>query len=65
MIDVKSLLEEKLSQSNLDAIKTLVDSDATMEDLRQAVTWHALHARVQRIEEALIAQDRHRKAMPK
>ena len=35
------------------------------EDLRQALTWHALHARVQRIEEALLAQDRHRKAMPK
>ena len=65
MIEVKALLEQKPNPADLDAIKTLVDSDATMEDLRQAATWHALHARVQRIEEALIAQDRHRKAMPK
>ena len=49
-----NLLEQKLNPADLDAIKALVDSDATMEDLRQAATWHALHARVQRIEEALI-----------
>ena len=49
-----NLLEQKLNPADLDAIKTLVDSDATMEDLRQAATWHAMHARVQRIEEALI-----------
>ena len=48
-----NLLGQKLNQSDIDAIKTLVDSDATMEELRQAATWHALQARVQRIEEAL------------
>ena len=65
MIEVKALLEQKLYPADMVAIKTLVDSDTTMEELRQAGTWHALQARVQRIEEALIAQDRHRKAMPK
>ena len=49
-----SLLDQKLNPADIDAIKTLVDSDATMEELRQAATWHALQARVQRIEEALI-----------
>ena len=49
-----NLLGQKLNQSDIDAIKTLVDSDATMEELRQEATWNALHARVQRIEEALI-----------
>ena len=49
-----SLLEQKINSADLDEIKTLVDSDATMEELRKVVTWHALHARVQRIEEALI-----------
>ena len=51
------LLEQKLNQADLDAIKTLVDSDATMEELTQAATWHALHARVQRMEAALIRRD--------
>ena len=49
-----NLLEQKLYPADLDAIRTLVDSKATMEELRQAATWHALQARVQRIEEALI-----------
>ena len=49
-----NLLGQKLNQSNIDVIKTLIDSKATMEELRQAATWHALQARVQRIEEAVI-----------
>ena len=52
-----NLLEQKLYPADLDAIKTLVDSDATMEELRQAATWHALQARVQRIEEALLRRN--------
>ena len=52
-----NLLEQKLHPADLDAIKTLVDSDATMEELTQAATWHALHARVQRMEAALIRRD--------
>ena len=52
-----SLLDQKLNPADIDAIKTLVDSDATMEELRQAATWHALQARVQRIEAALIHHD--------
>ena len=52
-----NLLGQKLNQSDIDAIKTLVDSDATMEELRQVATWHALHARVQRMEAALIRRD--------
>ena len=62
---LKELLKQKLTPENLEAIKAMVDSPVSCEDLRQALTWHALHARVQRIEEALLAQDRHRKAMPK
>ena len=52
-----NLLEQKLNPADLDAIKTLVDSDATMEELTQAATWHALHARVQRMDAALIRRD--------
>ena len=51
------LLKQQLNQADLDAIKTLVDSQVTMEELSQAATWHALHARVQRIEAALIHRD--------
>ena len=59
-----NLLEQKLNSADLAAIKTLVDSEATMEDLTQAATWHALHARVQRIESALIYRDRELVPLP-
>ena len=51
------LMGQKLNKVDIDAIKTLVDSDATMEELTQAATWHALYARVQRMEAALIRRD--------
>ena len=59
-----NLLEQKLNPADLDAIKDLVDSNATMEDLRQASTWHALHVRVQRMEAALIQRDRELAPLP-
>ena len=51
------LMGQKLNKVDIDAIQILVDSDVTMERLRQSATWHSLHARVQRMEAALIRRD--------
>lgn len=59
MIKAKELLEKKLNPADREAIQTLVDSDATHEELTKAATWHALHARIRRIENAVIALQRH------